>query len=388
MINISEFAKEYLLSNRSVEIAGLGHFSTQPMGAQIHPIIHEFKPPQSLLLFEENPDCLTTPAFAGIVASRTDIPIEEAFTLIQQFSNEVKEALRSENSFTIPHFGTFRRNPDHTTTFEAMEDIRLNIEAFGMPSFTLIQHEETESPLIITEPEQEPVSKETTQITEPEISDIDEPVFETSLNEEKPTEQEFIPVPEVTEQVAHPEGIHNEDKPKKRRLIPAWLIILFILAGGASGLYFSGYWKVVYQKVSDITLKKDKTEQAEVTVEAEQPLTPVAQQPETDVQDEFEEELIVSETKVAETVQQDQLPGITSQRRQYYIVADCYIHHYLAEMRMKELQSQGYNSSIPGQTSQGLHIVSYNGFADKSQAEAELQSIRQNVNKHAWLIFK
>ncbi len=427
MENIAEYVKSYLILNRSVEISGLGRFSTEQMGAQIHPVIHEFIPPQSLLLFEENQQCMTTPAFAGFVADKANVTIEEAFNEIQQFSNFITEQLRSENSYNVEFFGTFRRNPDHTTTFEASEQLQLNLNAFGMPSFTL-QKDAVEKPFLPeTEtvpigddqiaPEPEPITFSETENIISEIKDEPSEIVseqepkilvnlepETSIAlevvkdefvEEKPLQDEpetLSPVQTETEDnITETSSVSSEPRPEtkeKRRRSYAWLIILLIFIFAAGGIYFTGYWSVIKEKFETLTAKNEKTE----TVKEDQKKTG------SSVADLNKETLKTDSSVNTETVVKDTAATIStapsvevpvqSTGLKYYIVADCYINLYLAEMRVKELQSQGFRASLQGKTAQGLFIVAYSDFSDKAAAEAELQSIRQNTNKNAWLLIK
>lgn len=419
MENISEYVKGYLVSNRSVEIAGLGRFSTEQMGAQIHPIIHEFIPPQSLLLFEENQPGTTTPAFAGFVADKTDTTIEEAFEEIQKFSNNIAEQLRFENSFFIEQFGTFRRNPDHTLTFEASDQVQLNMNAFGMPSFTLqkqdtekYQHAEPEKSIQETVPKEINIEPEIIHDDDTLIPEEQENVMPVEPEPTLPVEQEATyetenisfqtenednviltsPQPDqeiLTDEPKENEPVHTPVVRKKRRSSLVWLLILFILAAVVSGTYFTGYWNVIREKFNTLTAKNETTNRVKenqgTTVSDE--TSQFNEQNQGSVTETNKDPIVADSVPDSKSIvsssASEQQSGI-----KYYIVADCYINLYLAEMRVKQLQDQGFRASLQGKTSQGLYIVAYSDFSDKAIAETELQSIRQTINKNAWLLMK
>jgi len=558
MNTVSEYLKQYLTFNRSVSIGMLGIFSSQHTGASIHPIIHEFHPPSALLSFEEDASCDTSPQFIELVAKHAGVSIQQASEMIDNFRSEIWNALKTDTSFHIIQFGSFKRMPNHSTEFEQDENIQLNAMAFGLPSFILqsdgqintnSQEEEvskeeiipeiiepSEPPLPVDEehikhervvlpkmevPQKPVVAEEEIPQEEivPEIIEPSEPPLKVDekhihhervvlpkmevpqkpvVAEEEIPQEEIIPeiiepsepplpvdeehikhervvlpkmevpqkpvvaeeeipqeeiIPEIIEPSEPPlpideEHIHHErvvlpkmevpqkpvvakeeipqeeinhqaietpeepetapasfseeivldskqqqaitPKKKKRKKSLAWLFILLIFAASGVALYVTGYWEVVYEKAKSIAGTEAKTNTVEntdneTTATAENLQTTSAQTVET--------------PDTSQTIAEDQTQGqaiqatktnepIQSQHHKYFIVADCFRDIQLAEKRAKDLQSQGYSSSVAGKTKQGLHIVTYGGFSEKAEAENMLKDIQKNVQGDSWLYIK
>lgn len=390
MTDVIHYLNQYLKHHKSVNIGKLGHFSTEPMGAMIHPIIHEFKPPHFLLLFEENISAETSAEFTQFISHHTNIPIEEAIKHVEAFSKEVHDGLKAENLFVIAEFGIFKRLPDHTIAFEADENLQLNPDVFGLPAFTLDQKSTSEADPF-PHPQQEISEVENSQENEVIVT-TEDPIFSEQTFDQTPDtalQNDFAPVSTekeaaeiITNQAANEEP--TEHKPKKKRAWLVWVLLLLILAGGLTGLYITGYLKILYDKSISLTKVSDKTEEqvSEKTNKEETNYT--EQNEELPVQDEVEVEPDVTEQIQSEEI----VTPKQSKKIRYFVVADCYTYKELAEQRVKSLQSQGYQSEIAGQTKQGHFIVSYGEYSDKTLADRQLQDIRKNVNKHAWLYIR
>jgi hypothetical protein len=548
MNTVSEYLKQYLTFNRSVSVGMLGIFSSQHTGASIHPVIHEFHPPSALLSFEEDASCETTNNFILFVAKHANTSIKQASEMIDNFRSDVWSALKTDTSFHIIHFGTFKRLPNHSTDFEQDDNIQLNAMAFGLPSFILqsdgqmvptktevqsnqqdnipetietpgkTQHQEARIILPKMEIPQKPVVEqtkteqqevipetiETVEETEPiekaqhqeariilpkmeipqkpvveqleteqqevipetiETAEEAEPIEEVQHQEARiilpkmeipqkpvveqlePEQQEVIPetietveetepIEEVQHQEARiilpkmeipqkpvveqtepeqqeviPETIETtpvaefsiEDAPqpiveqqaippkkKKRKKTLVWILILLVFAASGGALYVTGYWEVVYEKAKTIAGTEVKTETAETT---EGKATSTENIPQTSSEQPIDENdtsqtMVEDQTQEHITVTPKHNQDKTSQHHKYFIVADCFRDIQLAEKRVKDLQSQGYNSSLAGQTKQGLHIVTYGGFSEKADAENMLKEIQKDVQGDSWLYIK
>lgn len=389
MTDVIQYLKQYLIHHRSVVISRLGQFTTEPMGAMIHPIIHEFKPPHSLLLFEENITGETSAEFIAFICLKTGLTTEEANNQVEVFSKDIHDGLKTENAFVIDEFGTFKRLPDHSVAFEADENIQLNSEAFGLPSFTLVQNTVSESvPLQqtqqeISEIQNLPVNEENEKaedlVTSEHAIDTPQVAAIQADNQTESAEQESgetLTEPLNTEQP-------SEYRPKRKRAWIVWLLLLFILAGGLTGLYISGYLNILYEK--SISLIKDHDKSEEFVSEMADNDAPLFTEKteELTVQNDA-----VDEIEVKEQTQPVEIVTPKQSKIRYFVVADCYTYKDLAEQRVKNLQAEGYQSSIAGQTKQGHFIVTYGEYSDKAEAETQLKDIKKNVNKHAWLYIR
>ena len=75
-----------------------------------------------------------------------------------------------------------------------------------------------------------------------------------------------------------------------------------------------------------------------------------------------------------------------SRNKKYYIVAGSFKKRENAVNFRQELQDQGYNSEMIGERN-GMHAVSYASFNNKSQAQRELQRLRNEEGVQAWLLY-
>jgi flagellar basal body-associated protein FliL/ribosomal protein S13 len=460
MNTVSEYLKQYLTFNRSVSVGMLGIFSSQHTGASIHPVIHEFHPPSALLSFEEDASCETTNNFILFVAKHANTSIKQASEMIDNFRSDVWSALKTDTSFHIIHFGTFKRLPNHSTDFEQDDNIQLNAMAFGLPSFILqsdgqmvptkteeqsnqqdnipetietavktepiaeVQHQEAriilpkmeipQKPVVEQlEPEQQEVIPETIETVEetepieevqhqeariilPKMEIPQKPVveqLETEQQEVIPETIETTPVAEFSVEDAPPPIVEQQaipPKKKKRKKTLVWILILLVFAASGGALYVTGYWAVVYEKAKTIAGTEVKTETAETT---EGKATSTEKIPQTSSEQPIDENdtsqtMVEDQTQEHITVTPKHNQDKTSQHHKYFIVADCFRDIQLAEKRVKDLQSQGYNSSLAGQTKQGLHIVTYGGFSEKADAENMLKEIQKDVQGDSWLYIK
>jgi len=327
------------MNANSVEVSGLGRFKTQAVGASVHPVLNEFTPPGSLLLFEENTNCQTTEGFTAYLADRTGVSPEQALQQVVDFVRELKDVLKSEPSCTVDGFGVFKMNKDLSVRFDAGEELFLKPENFGLPVFTL-PHKTT----VATVPPAEQYA-ETTQSGEPE-----------QPQEAENEKNEKLSVTSV------------QPKKKRKRRAVVLIFLIVIIGAGVTAVYFSEYRNVIISEAEKLFGRKTELI-ADAEPQIEQHIDVVDEKANTDT--------IISEPEEVESVADGNV--------KYFVVAACFQNHDLAEKRARELREEGYHSDIPGQTKKGLHIVTYNGFADKAEAEAELSRIKKTVNKNSWL---
>ena len=423
MNTISEYLKQYLTFNQDVSVGMLGFFSAQPTGAAIHPVIHEFHPPKALLCFEEDASCETSPLFVQFVAQNAAVSLNDANNSIDEFRSHIWSELKEKTCCFIEGFGTFKRMPNHSTEFEQDETLQLNALAFGLPSFSLLSDSTTqtletddiqvsEERIVLPKmeiPSHEVVEKAET-VQEVEVQTQPDVIQEEHVSEERIVLPKMeIPSHEVVEKAetvqevevqTQPDVIQEEHiseearqsqpvqpKTRKRKTSVVWMVLLFVFVAGAIALYSTGYWEVLYGKAKHMVGIDKKTDVAE----ANMPIVESTDDEQVVVSDEKQESIQQLEEDKKEEVQVEapsqQQVASTSQHK-YFIVADCFRDLQLAEKRAKDLQSQGYGSTVAGQTKQGLHIVTYGGYSDRAEAESMLKDIQKNVQKDSWLYSK
>ncbi len=432
MTTVVDLLKQYLLQTRSVTLKNLGQFSLEQVSASVHPVLHEFKPPSVIILFEEQKHCETNNEFLMFVSEKSAISKDDATTKVIGFVDEIQDVLKTETTYAIQQLGVFKRNPDHSLSFVFDEDINILPQTYGMPVFVIgepgkkistnpvsvaetipdtevptDQSEQQPEDIPLAQNEAEPVLQnvdepkipEETQMIEqvaPPIAIEAEQIAEAKKTElpgekeehepEKTEEQpEPIKVQEANSKPVEPEQLNVQkqqtppDKKKKKRFVVPLIILVVLCAAGASA-YFTGYWEILYNKILPAKVtQQDPAEQISEVIETteEQPVGPIAENKE-----------VIPETEIEEEAIPQKAPPAATAGAKYFIVADCFKYIELAEKRVQALQSEGFSSVLAGQTKQGLHIVAYSGFATREQAEEELKKIKADKNPHAWLYVK
>lgn len=335
MNKIIECIIEYINLNKELSIKGLGKFSLIEKEAEIHPILMEFKPPAAEIIFEHNLKTDNENNFIEFCRSKLENLEPEIETLINEFANQVNNDLESANLAVVKSFAIFEKDMTKGVVLKLSESSNFNLQNYGLPEF--------------------------------------------KLNPEGATNKGI-------------KAKKTEAKTRKRKKLPLFikvlLIILTIFGGAYSGLYFTNNIdkanSFIEEKIANLNKSKTKTDEinSEDKIKEEFPkenilkdVEPEIAQPQIDEKSGITEEIKVLEEK-------------SNLRKKYYVVDNIFRNEDLAQRRVETLKQEGFNSEIAGQTRQGLHIVVYNGFADKQLAEQELSKIRQNVNKDAWMYIK
>ncbi len=359
MKNISELIIDYLILNTRLSIHKLGIFSKTYIEAKIHPIIHEFTPPAFILHFEENYLCKTSAHFIEFVAQKTNTSAQKVAMEIENFAIQINEKLQLSKPVKISLFGVFKKESNGKISFKPDENINLNVESFGLPVFTIKHNEYEEENKKANNPET--ISVSTTSDGTRQVINNDSKNYSYESRSEKFQRKTKITLPH-----------------RKRKPIPKVLIGIFIFCSVISIFYFSGIWKNVYEKAHSLLFYEPETDIVLDVIEPD--IT-------TDNKDEgFSENKFfpASDNEQTEVEEKTKVTAIIEEQK-FFIVADCFRDSTLAIKRADDLLEQGYNSCIAGQTKQGLHIVAYGGYTDKSEAIKELRNIRQKKDNNAWL---
>lgn len=335
MNKIIECINEYINQNKSLNLKGLGKFNLIENEAVIHPILMEFKPPAAEILFEHNINTENEINFIEFCKNKLNTAESEIESLINEFVSQVNNDLESANVAVVKSFAIFEKDMTKGVVLKLSESSNFNLQNYGLTEF--------------------------------------------KLNPESAANKGI-------------KAIKAEPKIKSKRRFPkfvAFILLLFILIGGTyTVLHFTNnteqYLELLNEKIA--LLSKNKVEKEEIKTEEksfEEPkvetiaIEPVAEQPQPQLDE-----------KSGMTEELKEIENISGQTKRYFVVDNIFRKEELAIKRVEKLKSEGFNSEIAGQTRQGMHIVVYNGFADKQLAEQELSKIRQNVNKDAWLYIK
>lgn len=186
-----------LTEKDSVYISNLGLFCKQYQAAQI--LDGQIIPPCHKVVFDPNYDGNGF-AFTMFVSMKAGLLTSDATVKVNQWVNELKNALDNNKSVSFENFGTFAKNGDGIITFESDRISELNIEFEGMETVPLShqavgvavenQEEEKEDNIPESDIENTPVSITTSETEKTEV-ETDEEVQTTLVDnlEETATEE-------------------------------------------------------------------------------------------------------------------------------------------------------------------------------------------------------
>lgn len=206
-----------LTEKESVFVTNLGLFSQQYQAAQIRD--GQIIPPCHKVVFDPDYDGNGF-AFTMFVSMKASMLTSDATVKVNQWVNELKNALDNNKSVSFENFGTFAKNDNGVITFESDRIAELNIEFEGMEAVPL-SHHPIHVPVEIQEEE------DTSKIRQATDNDYVAPVIsETEETESAPAEEENDQTPDnEVDNTIIPEE-ETTEKPKKRR---AWFVILIII---------------------------------------------------------------------------------------------------------------------------------------------------------------
>lgn len=197
-----------LTEKDSVYISNLGLFCKQYQAAQI--LDGQIIPPCHKVVFDPNYDGNGF-AFTMFVSMKAGLLTSDATVKVNQWVNELKNALDNNKSVSFENFGTFAKNGDGIITFESDRISELNIEFEGMETVPL-SHQTVE---VAVENQEEKEKEDNTPTTNIE----EEPISTTTAEPEK---TDVKNTDEVQTTLV--------EKPKKRRAWPVIVIIIVVLA--------------------------------------------------------------------------------------------------------------------------------------------------------------
>ena len=117
-----------------VIIPGLGGFIGNYAPARIDPVYHAFQPPFKKILFNVNLK-QNDGLLASAVADSLGTSYQDSCNLIEQFTEECRQALQSGSKVIIPGIGQLHSGREGNIQFEQDKTFNLLAESFGLGSF-------------------------------------------------------------------------------------------------------------------------------------------------------------------------------------------------------------------------------------------------------------
>ncbi|WP_461790051.1 hypothetical protein [Pedobacter sp.] len=204
-MDIVQYLIELLKTRKQVGIEGLGTLYKKKIPGRYDAETHSFLPPSYDLNFTQ--DILEEYNLVEFIHGKRGISPDAAKYFISQFVADVLKKLET-GEFQLENLGKLEKNEDGSITFYQNEGIETGFEFFALPSVVAEVNQEIEendtteqkedTSLHMEQPEQ-PIDVNT-EVTEPEIEQVQVPEFEQEMKM-VPAEEEEITDPEEIESV-------------------------------------------------------------------------------------------------------------------------------------------------------------------------------------------
>ncbi|QHT66704.1 hypothetical protein GXP67_08550 [Rhodocytophaga rosea] len=129
---IEKYIKYLLFEHDCVVIPEFGGFIANYVSADIHPIHHTFQPPSKNIAFNEMLK-LNDGLLISHISASEKISREEAQKLVKEYTEFVKNEIRSKDKYKFEEIGTLYLNHEQRLQFEPENKINYLSHSFGLP---------------------------------------------------------------------------------------------------------------------------------------------------------------------------------------------------------------------------------------------------------------
>jgi hypothetical protein len=425
-MKIAGYIGDLLFEYECVVIPGLGGFLTRDHAAYIHPMKHYFKPPHREVVF--NPMLRTNDGLLlNYIARSEKLAYHDAKSRLDRFVLKCLSVMDEGKKIHFRSIGSITYNKERQIVFEPDTNQNYLAESFGLSGFV--------SPPIKREDFQKRVEKvfanpPRRQEEEPKevISKKPLPVVEKRmLASHRPgkLKRQLVIVGAAASLLFAAWGtmnyktveyyydqykghasilpffyaspneyvIHHLDKLPAESMIPAQDFTGFVegfskAKAGINDLIPANSYQaeivpepkseplnvIVEQNIlPDSVYTKDIPEQIE---------TPIVTPPVEVIKEEFKEEKpAIVAAEVIKPVQSS-----NKKIKEYHIIAGAFKEKKNADNLIEDLKKKSFEAVYAGQTSGGLWRVSYGTFENETVALKQLEEVKRNENKQAWLL--
>ena len=234
---LSRMVAELIVNHDQVGLPGVGTFVAEMVPATFSDKGYTIHPPYRRLSFY--PSRLEDSLLIKFYAESNQITREASAAYITQYLAELKGVLEERKTIVLPGLGRLRATRENTLFFVPDEDLDIYPAGVGLEPVSLKSRAEDEQePVVIDvpppttepEPEPEPVS-EPEPMPEPEPAPVAEPEAESEQPAEPAPEEAAEAGPRTRPSTYPAAWIHDDWKEPERKGLPAWVIVLIVLAG-------------------------------------------------------------------------------------------------------------------------------------------------------------
>jgi cell division septation protein DedD len=331
-MKIETYISDLLYRNDCVIVPGLGGFITNYRSAQIHPVSHTLRPPSKSISFNvqlQSNDGL----LANYISSCESISFSKAQIKIETFVKSIHNNLAHKKVANLDKVGVLSSDLNGLISFEPDNTLNYLLNSFGLDT--------VQSPAIIRK------SK---------VVSIPKPFVKSAKSIETQKSSINWKVAAV--------------------ILP--LIGLSTYVSFQQDAVSNAYANYAYlnpfkvKPAAVYTPRYIEMEEKTIVVEAiEMPIAKTTDAPKVETPTKEAEIVEVLETKISEI--------------HFHLVAGCFSSETNAENLVKNLQSDGFESSVIGQNEKGLFRVAFQSFGNKQEALAQMQKLKSS-GKSTWLL--
>jgi nucleoid DNA-binding protein len=357
-MKIGKYISELLYDHDSVILPGFGEFYTKYNPARFVQEEGRIEAPSKTIAYNADKKHGDTPLVAHL-CEQQHMHEEQVSKYLTDYVTEIFELMANGNKVELEKIGIFSFDQDGSVNFDPDNTVNYLDETSGLGAVSAPPHKSPEQPPLADEPETKPI-KDTYPVEEPAPADIDK--SETHYN--------------------HEDYIMEQEQ--KRTLPPAlkWiaftvvplLVIIIILAINYQ-YFFSCSRQPKDPETTVVTIGEPSSEEVPDPQAASQEPTAEAlsqtQQPQTTVDPEVEP------------------PKPEPGRKVYYIVVGSFPDEATAKELALDLRKKGASlASLFMTTGFNYHRVCYGYYYDLTEAEALLDSVKEQVNSDAYILHR
>lgn len=425
-MKIAGYIGDLLYEYECVVIPGLGGFLTRDHPAYIHPIKHYFKPPHREIVF--NPMLRTNDGLLlNYIARSEKLAYHDAKSRLDRFVVKCLEVLNEGKKINFRNIGNIQYNKEKQIIFEPDTNQNYLSESFGLSSFV--------SPPIKREDFQQRVEKvfsspprsreEQTPEPPPTNSKKPQPAVEKRmLASRRPgklkrqlvivgaaatllfaawatmnyqtvnfyydkykSQASILPFFYVS---PNEYVIHHLDQLPVKSMIP---IQDFSAIIGSSTKAQAGINDLIPAQSYKVPLDIVESEPEVVIAEPFVVDTAIDALDTNDSSPETPDEMVVVESVekdvIEPAVKKEEIivqPAKVVQSKQYHIIAGAFKEKENAVKLIDQLKTKNFSAGYAGQTSGGLWRVAYASYSDETTALQQLEAVKNNENRQAWLL--
>lgn len=329
---------------------------------------------------------------AEYIAKNDKIDVDEANKRIEEFTQEIIEALNRGEYFALGNLGDLVKNPSgklllcepnavfEKSTLYKDDEIPIEIEEFSdleIASEADIQEEKRESieesvevkaesqppqPVEIQEPLKASEVEKKEEVRSAEIAKEPETIIEKKVDKENE-----IPRPYITSSEAK---VNHQSSTMKTRTILIWTCIIIMVNIGLAGIFLRNTIKGLFNKKIEII---ESVAVTDTVVKQDSILTATL--------DSSIKEVIAEKIKESKEELSENLPV---KGTRYYIVAGMFRNELNADKLIETLKAKGFKAEKFSKAGD-LYGVSYASFTTKDEAEKALVKIKTETDAGAWL---